>query len=395
MKMDADDTQDEGREHTGPEDPTQPMGAQGAHGGPAPRRLVRAREGRVLGGVCSGLGRYFNVDPILFRVGAVALVLLGGAGLLLYLAALILIPGEPEGSGMPASTSGRSVGVVVGVIVLLLISWPFLLGGGLIAAAILVPVAALVIAGVLVWWLVSGEGPSGEARDIARRAALGVGVLILCGVLAIGAGFAAAFGGGTVVAILLIVAGVALVAGAFVRPVRWLILPAVLVGLSAGAVGAAGVAFDGGFGDRNYTPTTRADLRDKYELGVGQMDVNLSQVDLPPGDTPLEVDLGIGEVRLTVPADVCVATDADVGVGQARVLGQANDGVDVQVVDRREAPPAAKRLILNADVGVGALRVRDTNDPPFDYERFGRDWHDNTEDTPHGNKACRSNARAG
>ena len=67
--MDTDDTQDEGREHTGPEDPTQPMGAQGSDGRPAPRKLVRAQEGRVLGGVCAGLGRYFNVDPILFRVG--------------------------------------------------------------------------------------------------------------------------------------------------------------------------------------------------------------------------------------------------------------------------------------------------------------------------------------
>ncbi len=393
--MDADDGQDEGREHTGPEDPTQPMGAQGGYGPPAPRKLVRAREGRVLGGVCAGLGRYFNVDPILFRVGAVALALLGGAGALLYLAALILIPAESEGAGTPTAAGGRSIGLVVGVIVLLLIGWPFLLGGGLIAAAVLVPVATLVIAGVLVWWLVSGEGPSGEARDIARRAALGVGVLVLCGILAVGAAFAAAFGGGTVVAILLIVAGVALVAGAFVRPVRWLILPAVLVGLSAGAVGAAGVAFDGGFGDRNYTPDTRADLRDKYELGVGQMDVNLSKVDLPPGDTPLEVNLGIGEVRLTVPADVCVATEADVGVGQARVLGEANEGVDVQVVDRREAPPAAKRLVLNADVGVGALRVRDTNDPPFDFKDFGRNSNESTENTPHGNKACRSHARAG
>ena len=67
----------------------------------------------------------------------------------------------------------------------------------------------------------------------------------------------------------------------------------------------------------------------------------------------------------------------------------------MQVVDRREAPPAAKRLLLNADVGVGALRVRDTNDPPFDYEQFGRDWHDDTENTPHGNKACERHVRAG
>ena len=144
----------------------------------------------------------------------------------------------------------------MGVIVLLLIAWPFLLGGGLLAAAILVPVATLAIAGVLVWWLVSGEGPSGEARDIARRAALGVGILILCGTLALGAAFARPrSGAGRRGGHPLIVAGVALVAGAFVRPVRWLILPAVLLGLSAGTVGAAGVAFEGGFGDRNYTPT--------------------------------------------------------------------------------------------------------------------------------------------
>ena len=255
--MDADDRQqDKGREHTGPEDPTQPMGAQSRPGEPAPRKLVRVREGRRIGGVCAGLGRYFNVDPMLFRIGAVALVLLGGAGVLLYLAALILMPGRSRGPGTRRPAGGRSIGLAVGVIVAPPDRWPFLLGGGLLAAAVLVPVAALAIAGVLVWWLVSGEGPSGEARDIARRAALGVGVLIVCGILAFGAGFAAAVGGGAVVAILLIAAGVALVAGAFVRPVRWLILPAVLVGLSAGAVGAAGVAFDGGFGERNYTPTT-------------------------------------------------------------------------------------------------------------------------------------------
>ncbi len=37
-------------------------GAQG------PRRFVRPRRGRLIGGVCSGLGSYFNVDPILFRI---------------------------------------------------------------------------------------------------------------------------------------------------------------------------------------------------------------------------------------------------------------------------------------------------------------------------------------
>ena len=69
---------------------------------PEPRRLVRVREGRVIGGVCAGLGRYFNVDPIIFRIGAVVLALVGGAGLLAYLAALLLIPAEDS----PAAESG-------------------------------------------------------------------------------------------------------------------------------------------------------------------------------------------------------------------------------------------------------------------------------------------------
>ena len=69
---------------------------------PPPRRLLRSRSDRVIGGVCAGLGRYFNVDPIIFRIGAVVLAFVGGAGLLAYLAALLLIPSEDS----PAAAAG-------------------------------------------------------------------------------------------------------------------------------------------------------------------------------------------------------------------------------------------------------------------------------------------------
>src|SRR5436309_2009590 len=59
-----------------------------------PRRLFRSRRDRVLGGVCGGLAEYFRIDPIIVRLGAVALVFAGGAGALLYLAALLLVPEE-------------------------------------------------------------------------------------------------------------------------------------------------------------------------------------------------------------------------------------------------------------------------------------------------------------
>ena len=216
---------------------------------PPPRRLLRSSSDRVVGGVCAGLGRYFNVDPIIFRIGAVVLAFVGGAGLLAYLAALLLIPSEdsPAAAG-PAPTRNRWL-VIVGAVVLLCITWPILLGGGLVLAAILLPLAILVAAGVLVWWFVSGEGPGADAGDVAKRAALGIGLLALCGLIAIGGAWAAAAGGETVVAIVVIAAGAAILLGAFLRPVRWLVLPALALALSAGTVSASGIDLDGGVGE--------------------------------------------------------------------------------------------------------------------------------------------------
>jgi phage shock protein PspC (stress-responsive transcriptional regulator) len=338
---------------------------------PQPRRLLRSRSDRVIGGVCGGLGRYFNVDPTIFRIGAVVLTFIGGAGLLAYLAALLLIPSDdsPAAAGAPA---GRNRWLaIVGVIVLLCVTWPFLLGGGLLLAAILVPFALLVAAGVLVWWFVSGEGPGADAGDIAKRAALGIGILALCGLIAIGGAWAAAAGGETVVAITVIAAGVAILIGAFVRPVRWLVLPAVTLAISAGAVSAAGIDLDGGVGERDYRPASVADMRDTYELGMGELVVDLRQTDLPSGDVPLGIDLGIGEARLIVPEEVCVATDARVGIGEVRTFDRHNEGVDVDVEDLPDASADTTRLLVKADVGVGSLRIgRSSPDLNLDHGGF-------------------------
>jgi phage shock protein C len=53
----------------------------------------------MLGGVCGGLGQYFNVDPVFFRLGFVLLTLGWGAGLLVYIVLWIVIP--PRGFGEP------------------------------------------------------------------------------------------------------------------------------------------------------------------------------------------------------------------------------------------------------------------------------------------------------
>ena len=71
------------------------------------RRLVRTDDGRWLGGVCAGLGRYFDINPLVYRIAFAALALAGGTGLLLYVAAWLVIPGERSDESVAVETLRR------------------------------------------------------------------------------------------------------------------------------------------------------------------------------------------------------------------------------------------------------------------------------------------------
>jgi phage shock protein PspC (stress-responsive transcriptional regulator) len=63
------------------------------------RRLLRSSRNKVLGGVCGGLAEYTDTDPLLWRVGFVALAVMG-AGILVYPLLWLLVPvADPAGSG--------------------------------------------------------------------------------------------------------------------------------------------------------------------------------------------------------------------------------------------------------------------------------------------------------
>ncbi len=59
------------------------------------RRLYRSRTNRQVAGVCGGLAEHFHLDPTLVRVLFVVLAVLGGSGIVIYLAMWIIVPQEP------------------------------------------------------------------------------------------------------------------------------------------------------------------------------------------------------------------------------------------------------------------------------------------------------------
>jgi len=67
------------------------------------KRLYKSRTERMIDGVCGGIAEFFGIDPTLVRVGMVLLVLLGGAGIIIYLAGMIIMPTNPSATPQPAS----------------------------------------------------------------------------------------------------------------------------------------------------------------------------------------------------------------------------------------------------------------------------------------------------
>ncbi|PZF91023.1 PspC domain-containing protein, partial [Micromonospora endophytica] len=87
-----------------------PPGAGAAFGGAgftSRYGLVRPRDGRYLAGVCAAVGRATNTDPVLWRVLLAVLGFFGGVGVLVYVAAWLIIPGEGDSASPVESMLGR------------------------------------------------------------------------------------------------------------------------------------------------------------------------------------------------------------------------------------------------------------------------------------------------
>lgn len=118
---------------------------------PQTRRVERPRSPRVVGGVCSGLGRFTGVDPVVLRV-VVAVLAITGAGLLLYAAAYLAMPVEgdevsPAESllGRGQSSANHALAATAAALGLVAFGWAALSRGTGVVLTVLAAVAMLLL----------------------------------------------------------------------------------------------------------------------------------------------------------------------------------------------------------------------------------------------------------
>jgi phage shock protein PspC (stress-responsive transcriptional regulator) len=299
----------------------------------------------VLSGVCGGLARHFDVDPVLIRILVVVITFFtGGAFVLAYLLAWVVIPDDPMWAVAPAPVAVQPTTIA-----------PSYAAGG---TGTFVDPATGQVYGAM-------AAPAPRPARTEPRSYLG---LITLSIAAIVGGLLWVLGisgvsvpAVVVAAAMLGVLGVGLLVGAFRGRARWLITPALLLLLITQAASVVPrVVSDtagAGVGEPRWTPTTSSS---QFELAAGDALLDLGS--LPTGTSTVEVNVGIGQLRVLIPADTRVVLTGQVGVGNLDLpTGSDKSGTDV-VVERTFDPLVTTgdvRIVeLNAEVGLGELQVR-------------------------------------
>ena len=279
------------------------------------RELRRSRSDRMIAGVCGGLGRYFDVNPVFYRIGFVVLTLLGGAGILIYGASLLVIPNEGERDSIAADVLHHhrqrplallGLALVAAAGVALLSHMSFQIHSGTFWAFVLVGGA------LILWSQRRGEQPlNADGTPVPRRrrrlaiALASLGVLVLAAIAAV-------------------IAFVSIY-----------------------------VHLGDGVGDRSYSPASEAALHDDYRLGTGKLSLDLSSLALPAHTTTVDAHLGIGELEVTVPRDATVRVLGHVSWGDADLLGHEENGHNVS----SDVGSTEPQLVIDAHVGLGHILV--------------------------------------
>jgi predicted membrane protein len=156
----------------------------------------------------------------------------------------------------------------------------------------------------------------------------------------------------------LAVIGLALIVGSFDGPHPGLVVAGVFVTIATLAVAVAPPdAFHGGIGQRNIRITDATTLAPAYDVGVGELRLDMSDVELTE-PTELDLTVGAGDVTLTLPADLAVDIEASAGAGRVDLFGQASDGISVtRTYTSEDFETADVTLTVDIDVAAGNIEV--------------------------------------
>ncbi|HVL04507.1 MAG TPA: PspC domain-containing protein [Acidimicrobiales bacterium] len=372
-------------------------------------RLTRSTDDKVLGGLAGGLGRYFGIDPVVFRIAFVVLTLAGGSGILLYLVGWLMIPDDAGSNALKRFGGERHQKLAAAV----------LAGAGLLILAdnltggnddIPLGLVLVGMGGLFLWSRNRNEvgagpppppdhpyplvpppappaPPAGDAPTDATMDLPSAGtpddadsvagaeppppapkprkppsalVPVTFSLLAVLAGAATLFGLSltTGLCLALLLTGGALIVGAWRGRARWLIPVGLVLSVALAGASLIDVPIRGGTGDIGYRPLSVEEIRTPYRLSAGQLVVDLSDVDFRGQTVTVVASVAAGHLDIVVPRDVAIELDAHIGAGNLMLLGRETDGLDVgrRLTDRGQ--DGAGTLILRAKAGVGLVEVR-------------------------------------
>lgn len=352
----------QGNQPPGPEQPVQPE--------PFLARLRRSKGNQMIGGVCGGLGRETGIDPLLFRVAFVMASFVGGAGMILYIAAWMFIPEEGSdigGVGKEFKATNdvqvRTFGMIAAGIIAFfaaLGSGPWMFGNWSNGAVWALATAAIV-AGLIYWIIAESKNPKPRASQPTpawtpsathqqsavystpagqTNASAYVPpapkpvepggfklTLLTLSTIAIAIGLLAYYAITTThleyrvyVAVALAITALGTLIG-----IRWgkpgplITLGTVLSVMLLTPTVIPSIAV----GDAHVQPLTMHQLDNDVSHGMGSLTVDLRDIDpsvLLEGET-INISNGIGLTEVIVPRDVDVEVNANVGVGQVQARG--------------------------------------------------------------------------
>jgi phage shock protein PspC (stress-responsive transcriptional regulator) len=361
--------------------------------------LMRRRDDRMIAGVCTGIADHFSIDPILVRIAFVVATFFGGAGVIAYAAAWLLIPEQGHDLSVGEHILrehrwGRIAGIVLIVIAVSTAASPVWWFGGHALFAVLLIIGGLyLLSPGFSRTKVTAETPGagadadaggGDAGDVPvpqqyastppppasaprpkRRGGLGA---LTFGLLFIGGGVVGLLlGAGNTIepsyvfATGLLIVGAALVVSTWYGRSYVLIpLGVVLVGLmSVGTV--IDVPISGGIGEQRATPLSLADLHEEYHLGIGELRLDLSHLTFENGTThTIKATVGVGHVLVVLPRNVTVQLHGHSGMGEVRFFDQHDGGFrinrDTTLSAGGENPG---RIVIDAEAGLGQVEVTD------------------------------------